>query len=90
MTALEKPKEAEMLRLAIKYTALGTLLMALIGSPGLSKAFAMGGGGGGGTGYGTAGNPLSYQESPSSYQYRLGTNALLTQKSQKTTRKHSF
>jgi hypothetical protein len=43
-----------MLRLAIKYTALGTLLMALIGSPGLSKAFAMGGGGGGGTGYGTA------------------------------------
>jgi hypothetical protein len=75
-----------MLRLAIKYTALGTLLMALIASPGL----AMGGGGGGGTGYGTAGNPSSYQESPSSYQNRLGTNVRLTQKSQKTRRKNSF
>jgi hypothetical protein len=85
-----------MLRLAIKYTALGTLLMALIASLGLSKAFAMGGGGGGGTGYGTAGNPSSYQESPSSYQdpspyqNRLGTNVFLTQKSQKTRRKNSF
>ena len=38
-----------MLRLTIKYTALGTLLTALIASPGLGKAFAMGGGGGGGT-----------------------------------------
>jgi len=79
-----------MLRLTIKYTALGTLLTALIASPGLGKAFAMGGGGGAGTGYGTAGNPLSYQETPSSYENRLGMNVLLRQKGQKMRRKHSF
>jgi len=90
-----------MLRLPIKYAALGTLLMALIASPGLSQAFAMGGGagagagagggagsgGGGGTGYGSAGGPFAV---PYSSQNRLGTNVLQSQKSHKTRRQNSF
>ena len=86
-----------MLRLPIKYIVLGTLLMALIASPGLSKAFAMGGGGG--TGYGAAGNPSSYKNygtagnpyavpSSSFYQNRLSTN--MFRKSHKTRRQNSF
>jgi hypothetical protein len=90
-----------MLRLPIKYAALGTLLMALIASPGLSQAFAMGGGagagagagggagsgGGGRTGYGSAGGPFAV---PYSSQNRLGTNVLQSQKSHKTRRQNSF
>jgi len=90
-----------MLRLPIKYAALGTLLMALIASPGLSQAFAMGGGagagagagggagsgGGGRTGYGSAGGPFAV---PYSSQNRLGANVLQSQKSHKTRRQNSF
>ena len=89
-----------MLRLPIKYTALGTLLIALIASPGLSNAFAMGGGGGGGgagaggggAGAGSGGGGTGYGTGgdPSFYQNQLSTNVLRIQKSHKTRRQNSF
>jgi hypothetical protein len=82
-----------MIKLMLRFVTLTTFLMALIGAPSFTPAFAMDGGGGGGGGGG--GDPASSSAiypappyPPSSYPRRWGTKA--THKVKKTTKRSSI
>jgi hypothetical protein len=89
--ARRRKQEAQMIKLMLRFVTLTTFLMALIGGPSFTPAFAMDGGGGGGGG---GGDPASSSaiypappHPPSSYPGR-GTKA--THKVKKTTKRSSI